>query len=160
MSSSGRRHEMTFLAIAVGVLVVAVALLVGLRSFPKRQPRRAEPQGAKQVPTARGERRPAEEGRKGRDPFASRHQDKGGGAPKRGGELKLVGIVEKEGRRPMAVIRAGEQRYYASLGERAAGYRVVSVEEDRAVLEGEGGRITLLLGGPKKAAGGLSEGRR
>jgi hypothetical protein len=60
-----------------------------------------------------------------------------------------VGIVTGANERPTAVIHAGERRYFAQVGDRAAGYTVTGIGTDSAVLERDGDRITLVLREPE-----------
>jgi hypothetical protein len=60
-------------------------------------------------------------------------------------ELALAGIVA--GRRNMAVIREGDKRYYASVGDRIGGYRVQAIGEHEVVLAGREGKVILRMGG-------------
>ncbi len=150
MRSNGQRQDVAFLALAVAVLAVAVALFVGMRSLQRERPKEPEPEPVEQVEAAEpGPEEPAPS-ESGRDPFKTQ-----GGATTAPGPagvasgLKLVGVVMEQGEKPMAIIRSGRRRYYASLGERAAGYTVVSIGEDRATLEKEGDRVTLVLREPE-----------
>lgn len=147
MRVSARRRELTFLAIAVVVLLATTVLFLAVRSSGKRVPKRGEAQSSTQAQTVpAGKGKQEKQARSRRDPFASRRQeDRHGAAPKPAVTLRLVGIVKTERGMPMAIIRAGEERYYPRVGERVAGYRVVSIGGDRVVLQGEGEQITLLL---------------
>lgn len=157
MRGASQRQEVTFLAIAVGVLVIVVGLFLALRSLSRKQTMPAGTEQPEQELQAAPEQTGREKPKSERDPFARRRQSAAGG--EQGGTkpevaLKLVGIVDREGGGTMAVIRSAERRFYARPGERVAGYRVVAVERDRVVLQGQGGEITLLLRQPEEAAGG------
>ncbi len=150
MKNSGQRQDVAFLALAVAVLAVAVALFVGMKSIQKERPKKTEPQAAKKVETAK---KPGSKGASGapRDPFKTQ----AGGAGVAGGpgaqqrELKLVGIVAEQGDKPVAIIRSGKKRYYAKVGDRAAGYTVMSIGQDNATLEKDGNTVTLVLYTPE-----------
>ena len=154
MRGASQRQELTFLAIAVGVLVIVVGLFLSLRSLSRKQTMPAGTEQPEQELQAAPEQQGREKPKSERDPFARRHQQVEQGGTKPEVALKLVGIVDREGGGAIAVIRSGERRFYARPGERVAGYRVVTVERDRVVLQGQGGEITLLLRQPEEAAGG------
>ncbi len=147
MSESGRRHDVAFLALAVAVLAIAVALFVVMRSIPTQPPcPPAEETQEKVAEKAEEAQQPAPT--KGRDPFRSQVGGAGGAAAAPQAGLKLVGITREEGRQPMATIRTGRRHYYVRVGERVGGDRVLSIGENRVVLEREAGRITLVLRQP------------
>jgi hypothetical protein len=149
MSESGQRQDVAFLALAVAVLAIAVALFVGMRTMPKMPTGEAEPT-AEEAGTEESQPEAALEPT-GRDPFESRASGAGAARGRDAGppQLKLVGIVTRAGERPMAVVHSGAKRYYARVGERAAGYTVVSIGGNTAVLEGDGARVTLVLREPE-----------
>jgi hypothetical protein len=143
---------MAVFALAVAFLAVALALFVGLRSIQRTKSEEPEPEPVAEVEVVE---EPAEEsapGKEGRDPFRTQSGSvraaTGPGASGPSGDIRLVGVVMEQGGKPMAILRSGRKRYYASVGERAAGYTVVSVGENRAVLEREGQRLTLVLREP------------
>jgi hypothetical protein len=149
MSSSGKRQDVAFLALAVAFLAVALALFVGLRSIQRDKPEEPEPEPVEIVEAVEPEMdEPPQDG--GRDPFRAQSGSvaaaTGAGSS---ADVRLVGIVMEQGDKPMAIIRSGRKRYYASLGERAAGYTVVSIGQDRAVLEAGGRQFTLVLREPE-----------
>ncbi|HUU54106.1 MAG TPA: hypothetical protein VMY87_04225 [Armatimonadota bacterium] len=149
MRSNGQRQDVAFLALAVAVLAVAVALFVGMKAIQRDRPKEPEPEPAEQVETAEPVVEEPAKGESGRDPFkAQGGSAKGPGAVGQSHEMKLVGIVMERGDKPMAIIHSGSKRYYARLGERAAGYTVVSIGEDRATLDKDGDRLTLVLREP------------
>jgi hypothetical protein len=152
MSSSGRggqRQDVAFLALAVAFLAVALALFVGLKSIQRGKPDEPKPEPAPEVEVVEAEAEKPPPGG-ARDPFKSQSGSMrgapGGSTPTAG--VRLVGIVMEQGEKPMAILRAGSKRYYASVGEGAAGYMVVSVSENRVVLSREGERVTLVLRRP------------
>jgi len=59
--------------------------------------------------------------------------------------LTLTGIVR--GRRTMAVIREGEKRYYAVVGDRIGDYRVQTIGQREVVLADREGKVILRMGG-------------
>lgn len=148
MSERGRRQDVAFLTLAVAVLAIAVALFVVMRSIPKRPPGPPAEEAQEEVAEEPEEPEAAPAG--GRDPFRSQA---GGAAAAPGApqvELTLVGITREEGREPMATIRRGRRRYYVKVGEKVGGDRVVSIGQSGVVLEGEAGRITLVLREPEE----------
>ncbi len=151
MSSSGRsgqRQDVALLALAVAFLAVALALFVGLRSIQRSKPKEPEPEPVAQAQEAEPEEEaPKSEG--GRDPFRTQAGSlQSATAPGPASDLRLVGIVMEKGDEPMAILRSGRKRYYAKVGERAGGYTVVGIGENRAVLEQDGRRVTLVLRPP------------
>lgn len=150
MSSGGQRQDIAFLALAVAVLAVAFALFIGLRSIGGHKRAEPESEPVEEVEVAEPEAAEPATSETGRDPFKTqvgvvRSSTAPGGAP----DVKLVGIVMEQGDKPIAIIHSGRKRYYASVGDRAAGYTVVSVSEGRAVLERDGGQVTLVLREPE-----------
>jgi type II secretory pathway component PulC len=61
--------------------------------------------------------------------------------------LELRGVVSSAN--PMAIIRRGEARYFAHIGEKIEGqYLVTAIEPTRVVLKNKAGNKTILqLGG-------------
>jgi hypothetical protein len=152
MKSGGQRQDVAFLALAVAVLAVAVALFVGMKSMQKPRPAKPEPKPEKQATVAV----PRVEKQTGgpRDPFKGGAPiGRGGSAGATGGpvaqSLKLVGIVVKQGEQPVAVIHSTKKRYYAKVGQRAAGHTVKSIGANQVVLEKDGASLTLLLHQPE-----------
>ncbi|UCC67100.1 MAG: hypothetical protein JSV79_08095 [Armatimonadota bacterium] len=144
MRESERRHEMAFLALAVAVLAIAVALFVVMRSIPKQRAGSSVEATQEEVTeTAEQVEEPAPT--EGRDPFRSQAGRAGGTAVGPQAELRLVGITREEGREAMATIRAGRRHYYVRAGEKIGADKVVSIGENEVVLERDGGRITLVL---------------
>jgi hypothetical protein len=150
MRSEGRRQDVAYLALAVAVLAIALALFVGMRSAKKRQPEEPKEEPVVQVePEADVDEEPPETD--GRDPFKVQGGSKGGpaaGAAVAAHELKLVGVVMERGGQPMAIIRSAKGRHYARVGDRVGGYTVVSVGANEAMLSREGDRLTLVLREP------------
>jgi len=149
MKESGQRQDVAFLALAVAVLAIALALFVGMKLIPKERSRKPKAEATEQAATAEPPQEPAAKQPSGRDPFKSQARSTAGAAVRTNLQLKLVGIVTEEGKRPMAIIHSGKRRFYAKLGDRAAGYTVVGIGGDRAVLEGDGDRVTLVLREPE-----------
>jgi len=148
MASGGRRQDVVFLALAVSVLAIAVALFVVMRSIPKDK---AEPTEEVQVEPAEEPAEPSEpEPAATRDPFKS--QQTGGASPttRAGHELRLAGITHQEGKPTRALIYRGSRRYNVRVGDRLGGYRVVSIGQSRVELEGESGQLTLLWRQPQE----------
>jgi hypothetical protein len=152
MKPGGQRQDVAYLSLAVAVLAVAVALFVGIRAFP-RKPKQtaptkiaAAPSAAKQLPSrlkAAGKR----------DPFASQAAKEAAAKGTSPEPLKLVGVVR--GKQPLAVIRRGDRRYYAKLGDAVSGYTLVGIGVDQVTLIKGSERVTLPLhgGGPEPAGG-------
>jgi hypothetical protein len=149
----GPRQDVAFLALAVAVLAIAVALFVGLRSLPRGGAKTAAAAAAaeKQVaaapekvtPRASGKRDPFRSAAGGESKPAGPGEAKAQPAPSQG-EVRLVGIV-RGAREPLAVVRRGDRRYYAKVGERAAGYTVVGIGDNYAVLTRGGEQLRLTL---------------
>jgi hypothetical protein len=149
MKNGGQRQDVAFLALVVAVLAVAVALFVGMKSLNRERPKKATPETAKKVEEAKPPQSAAATGA-ARDPFKTQAGGTGAGAAGGGQkEVKLVGVVLKQGDRPMAIIRSGRKRYYAGVGDRAAGYTVMSIAPDSATLEKDGSNMTLVLRAPE-----------
>ncbi len=152
MREGGRRQDVAFLTLAVAVLAIAVALFVVMRSIPKQQHAPAAEE-AQEEPAEKPEEPAEEPPSEGRDPFRTQARGAGGvavvpGAPQ--AEMKLVGITREEGREAMATLRRGRRHYYVKVGESIGGDRVVSIGEREVVLEGEAGRVTLILRQPEE----------
>jgi len=148
MRESGQRQDVAFLALAVAVLAVAVALFVGMKLMPKKAaPPPVEEETEKAAPAE-----PVQETKEeasDRDPFRAQVSE---GAPSHvepKAQLKLVGIVTGAGTQPTAVIHAGTRHYFAKVGGRAGGYTVESIGSNSAVLVRNGGRVTLSLRRPQ-----------
>ncbi len=148
MRNSGQRQDVAFLGLAVAVLAIALALFVSMRSIQKPQPSKAEAKAEKKAEVVAPTVQKQVSGP--RDPFKG---TEGGAAgtvgPGAGKALKLVGIVSKQGRGPVAVLRSTKKRYYAGVGEKAAGYTVVSIGGNQVVLQKDGESVTLLLREPE-----------
>ena len=153
---TGQRQDVAFLAVVVAVLAVAVALFVGMRSIQRQRPEKPVVTGGKPVQVA-GPVVPKPQGGP-RDPFREGGvTGKAGAGAKPGGEasaaqtLKLVGIVSKQGDQPVAIIHSARKRYYARVGDRVAGYTLVKIGADHAVLDKAGEGLTLPLREPEPA---------
>jgi hypothetical protein len=150
MKERGQRQDVAFLALAVAVLAIGVALFVGFRAFPRRTPAPApKPESkAKPVTTASLQTKPQMPA--SHDPFqgkVTKEVTAPPGPPKpKAEEIKLVGIIR--GREPLAVIREGDRRYYSKRGARVGPYTLVEIGRDRAVLARGAERVTLTLGAP------------
>ncbi len=154
-NNSGQRQDVAFLALAVAVLAIACALFVGMKSMHRPAAKKVEAQPAAAAKVAA----PLVQKPTGgpRDPFKTEGAAKGAGARDgaagAGGAaaptLTLVGIISQRGGEPIAVIRSPKKRYYAKVGQHAAGYTVVSVSSGGAVVEKDGDRMTLLLHQPE-----------
>ena len=153
MKNSGQRQDVAFLALAVAVLAVAVALFVGMKSVNKGKPKKPEAKPEKQAEVVAPTIQKPTGGP--RDPFKTAGGEaavagnaKAAGAAQQ--PLKLVGIVSRQGEQPVAIIHSAKKRYYARVGERAAGYTVVSIRSDQVVVQKEGESLTLLLRTPEE----------
>lgn len=154
MRSGGQRQDVAFLALAVAVLTIAVALFVVMKSIPREradEPQTEEPQ---QEVVEEPKEEPAPEKATQRDPFRSQQQGRGGVMAKPEAALKLVGITLSETGASTAVVYRGKQRYHLKLGQQVEGYRLVRVTQNGATLEGPGGRVTLVLRPPKRGEEG------
>jgi len=145
MKSTGQRQDVAFLGLAVAVLAIAVALFVVMRAIPKQRP--AEPEKEVETSPAPPEPTKPPEPDSSRDPFRSQAQPGAGApAPQTPGpqaQLTLKGITW--GRNPRAVIYRGTRSYHVAEGSRMAGFTVVTIAQDRVVLQGDSGALTLLL---------------
>lgn len=162
MGEKRQRQDVSFLALTVAVLAIAVALFVGIRSLPGR--RAAKPESETPAQAAVEKPVAAEPpGSPEHDPFESKPTPAPVTArPEPGQELKLAGIVQ--GKSPLAVIRRGERRYYVRVGSEVSGYRLAEIRSDRVVLTKGAQSVTLRLhepvtedegevvGGPAEAA--------
>jgi hypothetical protein len=149
MKGTAQRPDVAFLALAVAVLAVAVALFVGLRSLPQRTAGKAPAEPAEELASAKPEAEPLKAST--RDPFEEAAQgsqpvEAQPGSPEQ--QLKLVGIVQ--GDEPLAVIRRANRHYYANVGDRVRGYTVLGIAEDRAILGKGEERLTLVLYEPEE----------
>lgn len=161
MKAKGQRQDIAFLALAVAVLAIAVALFVGIRSLPGRGARPAPSQPKETAPKVAAkpvDQRPP--GSATHNPFQARALPgtqpgraarAGPGAEPRPGprpteEMKLVGVVQ--GRDPLAVIRRGERRHYVKAGDRVASYTVAEISSHQAVLTKGQERLVLPLRPP------------
>ncbi len=152
MKSGGQKQDVGFLALAVAVLAVAVALFVGMKSMQKQPVAKPGPAPEKQTQVARQ----VVESPKGgpRDPFKTQGgtaavTSPGTATADRGAPtLKLVGIVSQRGDQPVAIINSTKRHYYARVGQRAAGYTVTTISGNQVVLEKDGELTTLLLHQP------------
>jgi len=153
MAQKGQRQDVAFLALAVAVLAVGVALFVGLRAFPRRPPQEPKaPPVARPTPPLRLATKPSQP--PGHDPFGSRPikppEPPPQAKPKPAEELKLVGIVR--GKELLAVIRYGDRRYYSRQGARIAGYTLAEIGSQRVVLTKGEERLALSLRPPQTGA--------
>jgi len=151
MKKDGQRQDVAFLALAVAVLAIAVALFFGMKSIGKKPPKAPEPEPVESVEVMEPVVEEPDPGATGRDPFKTQPGATAASAASGGGAegLKLVGILTEPGRSPMAVIHSGNKRYYARVGEKAAGYAVVDVGDNTVALERDGHQVTLLLRQPE-----------
>ena len=150
MKSNGQRQDVAFLALAVAVLAVAVALFVGMKSIDKGPKKELEPEPAEQVEVVEPVVEEPVKSESGRDPFKTQAGSATGAGPAaQSHDMKLVGIVLEQGDKPMAIVHFGKKRYYAHLGDRAAGYTVVGIGDNSATLEKDGDRVTLVLRQPE-----------
>lgn len=139
MKAAPQRQEITFLALAVAVLTIAIALFIIVRLLPARAETPAPPEPVAEAAPEAPELPPADDA--DRDPFQSEIGQVS--AADGSGELRLVGVIT--GPPPLVVIRRGEHRSYVRIGESVGGYTVVSIGPDRAVLARDDDRVTLLL---------------
>jgi hypothetical protein len=124
---------------------------VGIRAFPRKPKAAAPTQVAAAQPAV--QQLPSHEKPAGkRDPFASRATKEGPGKGTSPEPLKLVGVVR--GKQPLAVIRRGDRRYYAKLGDAVSGYRLVGIGAEQVTLVKGSERVTLPLHGREPEAGG------
>jgi hypothetical protein len=155
MSRSGQRQDVAFLALAVAVLAIAVALFVGIRALSSRGT--AKPASPPQQLAAQEPAKVQPPGSSKRDPFKGKTllDQAAGTKPKPGEQLKLVGIVKGQGQELLAAIRRGNNRYYAKRGDQVGGYVVAEIGDDRVVLTKGEERLALSLrhhaeAGPKE----------
>jgi len=139
MKAAPQRQEITFLALAVAVLSIAIALFIIVRLLTDRAETPAPPEPVAEAAPEAPELPPRDDA--DRDPFQSEIGQVS--AADGSGELRLVGVMA--GPPPLVVIRRGEQRSYVRIGESVGGYTVVSIGPDRAVLARDDDRVTLLL---------------
>ena len=153
MKGKGQRQDVAFLALAVALLAIAVALFVGIRALSNRgATKRAAPppkQVAQRPPVAKPP------GSKSHDPFKGKPTQvkpapNAKPKPSPSEQLKLVGVVQGQGRELLAAIRRGNKRYYARQGDQVAGYTVAEVRDGRVVLTKAGEQMTLLLHHPSE----------
>ena len=144
MKSGGQRQDVAYLSLAVAVLAVAVALFVGIRGLPKKPKATAPTQVAAAPPAAKRLPSPQKAAGK-RDPFASQAVKEAAAKGTSPEPLKLVGVVR--GKQPLAVIRRGDRRYYAKLGDAVSGYKLVGIGVDQVTLLKGSERLTLPLHG-------------
>jgi len=151
MQKNGQRQDIAFLALAVAVLAIAVALFFGMKNIGKEPPKAPEPEPVEQVEVTEPIIEEPDPGVNGRDPFKTQPGATASSAASGGSNegLKLVGILMEQGSFPMAVIHSAKKRYYARVGEKAAGYEVISVGDNTAVLQKDGHQITLVLREPE-----------
>lgn len=150
MRSNGQRQDVAFLALAVAVLAVAVALFVGMKAIEKGRQEEPEPEPAEQVEVVEPVVEEPVKSESGRDPFNTQAGSVTGTGPAgESHDMKLVGIVVEQGDEPMAIIHTGKKRYYVRPGDRAAGYTVISIGDNSAVLGKDGDRVTLVLRQPE-----------
>lgn len=148
MRGTGQRQEVGFLALAVAVLAIAVALFVGVRALdrprqrPAEEPKAEEPAAAETTDTGLA-------GDADRDPFKAQtgKGEEPGATASETPDLRLVGVVMSGGQ-PLAVIRRGDRRYYAKVGEKAGPYTVMGVGQDQVILARGDDTITLTLRRP------------
>ena len=149
MGSKRRRQDVAYLALAIAVLAVSVALFVGIRMLPKGEKKPAKGAAVTEPEAAQvtGAPTPAETAR---DPFGSQQEAKGPSGLRTTSvaaqDLKLIGIIQ--GRQPLAVIRRDSRRYYVRLGDTVRGHRVTAIGEDRVILARGDEQMTLVLREP------------
>ncbi len=139
MKAAPQRQDITFLALAVAVLTIAIALFIIVRLLPGRAVPPPPPQPVEEAVPQAPELPPSDDA--DRDPFQSKIGQTS--AADGGGALTLIGLMP--GPPPLVVIRRGERRSYVRIGESVGSYTVVSIGPDRAVLARDDDRITLLL---------------
>jgi hypothetical protein len=139
MKAAPQRQDITFLALAVAVLTIAIALFIIVRLLPDRAEPPAPPEPVAEAVPEAPELPPGDDA--DRDPFQSEVGQTA--AADGGGELRLVGLMP--GPPPLVVIRRGDHHSYVRIGESVGGYTVVSIGPDRAVLARDDDRVTLLL---------------
>jgi len=148
MSRKGQRQDVAFLALAVAVLAIAVALFVGIRSLSNRSTAKPPAPVAEQV----AKKPPVTEppGSKSHDPFKGKPVlppkpvvDSAKAKPAE--QIKLVGVIQGQDKELLATIRRGNRRYYAKRGDTVAGYVVSDVATSRVVLTKGAEKLTLSL---------------
>ena len=139
MKAAPQRQDVTFLALAVAVLTIAIALFIIVRLLPGSAAPPPAPEPVEEVEPQAPELPPADDA--DRDPFQSNIGQTSGADGN--GELTLVGLMP--GPPPLVVIRQGEAHSYVRIGESVGGYTVVSIGPDRAVHARDDDRITLQL---------------
>lgn len=188
MSAGGQKQEVRVLAMAIGALVIAVALFVAVRSLsnkpatasssssatkkttakePKEQPKKAE----KAAPPAASNRDPfASVGaseisfapRGSAAPSARRELREPSAAPARGGELESGDLrlsgILRGSSGATAVVHLGEARYYANLGDQVGGYTLVKIGSNSVVLS-QGGHYYTLTIQPEPGSGSRTRAR-
>jgi len=149
MGTKRQRQDVAFLALAVTVLAVSIAVFVGIRMLPKGEKKPPQTTPVEQPAAAQQKDAPAP-AETGRDPFGSQQQagvpsvrPTTSAAPQ---DLKLIGIIQ--GRQPLAVIRRDSRRYYVRLGDTVRGHRVTAIGEDRVILARGEEQVTLVLREP------------
>jgi len=155
MKPAGQRQDVAFLALAVAVLAIAVALFVGLRTLSGMKAARP----ASPAPASQAQQRPSPAprppGSKDHDPFRGKpvpaQPDSGQTQAKPAEQLRLVGVVQGQGRSLLAAIRGGDRRYYAKRGDMVSGYTVADITTKRVVLVKGEERLTLHLGSERPA---------
>jgi len=153
MKQTGQRQDVAFLALAVAVLAIAVALFVGVRALSTRRASKPadQPSAPKAMEKAASTQPP---GSRSHDPFkgkvspaqSSTALDK----PMPAEQLRLVGIVQGRGRELLAAIRRGNDRYYVKQGGSVGEYTVVEITSGRVVLTKGDEKLTLLLHGGRR----------
>ncbi len=139
MKAAPQRQDITFLALAVAVLTIAIALFIIVRLLPDKAETPSPPEPVAEAAPQAPELPPNDD--IDRDPF---HADVGQASAADGsGELRLIGLMP--GPPPLVIIIRGEHRSYVRIGGSVGGYTVVSIGPDRAVLARGDDRVTLLL---------------
>ncbi len=147
MSRTGQRQDVAFLALAVAVLAIAVALFVGIRALSSRSAAKPAAPAVEQVAQKPPVAQPP--GSKSHDPFKGKPtlppKPVANAKAKPSEQIKLVGVVQGQGNELLAAIRRGNRRYYAKRGDAVAGYTVSDVETSRVVLTKGAEKLTLSL---------------
>ena len=149
MSRTGQRQDVAFLALAVAVLAIAVALFVGIRALSNRSAAKPAAPAIEQV----AQKPPVTEppGSKSHDPFKGKPilppkpVANANAKAKPSEQIKLVGVIQGQDNELLATIRRGNRRYYAKRGDAVAGYTVSDVETSRVVLTKGAEKLTLSL---------------
>lgn len=178
MSAAGQKQEVRYLAMAIGALVVAVALFVGVRSLSNKPATASSNSSAKKEVAKDPEKQAAKKEKEEsvattkRDPFAAvgaaevqpvaprntgasarptpRTVSTGGGQDLSGANLRLSGILR--GSSATAVIHIDDARYYANLGEQVGGFTLVKIGTNSVVLS-QGGQYYTLTIQPEPSSG-------